>query len=106
MRELKKIFSKKKVLVTGHTGFKGSWLTLWLTQLEANVMGISIDHPTKPSHYQLLNLEKKIKSRKIDIRNLKLLKKTINSFKPDFIFHLAAQSMVKKSYKKTIENWH
>ena len=105
IKELTKTYYKKKVLVTGHTGFKGSWLTLWLNHLGANVMGVSIDHPTKPSHYKLLNLEKKIKSKKIDVRNFKLFKNAINKFKPDFIFHLAAQSMVKKSYTKTIETW-
>ena len=66
----KNIFKNKKVIVTGHTGFKGSWLTLWLTEIGANVLGVSKDIPTRPSHYQLLGLEKKIKSKKIDIQNL------------------------------------
>ena len=54
-----KIFKNKKIIVTGHTGFKGSWLTLWLHSLGAKVMGISKDIPTKPSHYELTNLKKK-----------------------------------------------
>ena len=54
-----KIFKNKKIIVTGHTGFKGSWLTLWLHSLGAKVMGISKDIPTKPSHYELINLKKK-----------------------------------------------
>ena len=78
-----KIFKNKKIIVTGHTGFKGSWLTLWLHSLGAKVMGISKDIPTKPSHYELINLKKKVKSKKIDIQNLKLLKKTFIEFKPD-----------------------
>ena len=98
-------FKNKKIIVTGHTGFKGSWLTLWLSEIGANVLGISKDVPTKPSHYKLLNLEKKIKSKKIDIQNLKKIKKTIKNFKPDYIFHLAAQSIVKKSYMNSIETW-
>jgi len=101
----KNIFKNKKVIVTGHTGFKGSWLTLWLTEIGANVLGVSKDIPTRPSHYQLLGLEKKIKSKKIDIQNLNEITKVISNFKPDFIFHLAAQSIVKKSYTNSIETW-
>ena len=55
---LKKTFRGKKVIVTGHTGFKGSWLTLWLTLLGAKVLGISLNNPTKPSHYKALNIKK------------------------------------------------
>ena len=101
----KKFFKNKKIIVTGHTGFKGSWLALWLHTLGAKVMGISNDIPTKPSHYQLIKLNKKIISKNIDVYNLHQLKKTINKFKPDFIFHLAAQSIVKKSYLNPIETW-
>ena len=100
-----KIFKNKKIIVTGHTGFKGSWLTLCLHSLGAKVMGISKDIPTKPSHYELTNLKKKVISKKIDIQNLKLLKKTFIEFKPDYVFHLAAQALVKKSYSKTLETW-
>ncbi len=102
---LEKVFKNKKVIVTGHTGFKGSWLTLWLTEIGANVLGVSKDIPTIPSHYELLGLGKKVKSKKIDIQNLKEIKKIIKTFKPDFIFHLAAQSIVRKSYSSTIETW-
>ena len=59
MKNNLKIFKNKKILITGHTGFKGSWLSLWLKSLGADVMGVSIDIPTKPSHFQLINLEKK-----------------------------------------------
>ena len=99
---LENVFRNKKVIVTGHTGFKGSWLTLWLTEIGANVLGVSKDIPTIPSHYKLLGLGKKVKSKKIDIQNLKEIKKIIKTFKPDFIFHLAAQSIVRKSYIRTI----
>ncbi len=102
---LERTFKNKKVIVTGHTGFKGSWLTLWLTTLGAKVLGMSNNIPTKPSHFKLLNIEKKINSKRVDIKNFKKVKKTINQFKPDFIFHLAAQSIVKKSYENTIETW-
>ncbi len=102
---IKNFFKNKKVIITGHTGFKGSWLTLWLQKLGAKILGISLGEPTYPCHFKMLNLEKKINSKKIDIRNLILLKKTIKNFKPDFIFHLAAQSLVKKSYLNPIDTW-
>ena len=95
-------FKKKTIIVTGHTGFKGSWLSLWLQILGAKVIGLSIDIPTKPSHFNAIKLKNKIKHHKIDIRNLKLLKKIINKYQPDFLFHLAAQSLVKKSYSDPV----
>ena len=103
--QIDKAFKNKKVIVTGHTGFKGSWLTLWLVEAGAKVLGMSKNIPTSPSHYELLELNKKIVSKKIDIQNLKKVKQTIKQFKPDFIFHLAAQSIVSKSYVNTIETW-
>ena len=89
-------YKNKKVLITGHTGFKGSWLALWLNLLGAKVIGVSLDTPTKPSHFVKLNLEKKIIDIKLDIRNLKKLQKIFKKYQPDFVFHLAAQSLVKK----------
>ena len=100
-----KLFKNKKVLVTGHTGFKGSWLTSWLVLLGAKVIGLSINIPTSPSHFNAINLKNKINHKKIDIRNLKLLKKTFKRYKPDFVFHLAAQSLVKRSYTNPIYTW-
>ncbi len=96
-------YKNKKVLVTGHTGFKGSWLTAWLLKLEANVIGISKDIPTHPSMYEELNLEKKIKHYREDLRNLSKVSKIIFDEKPDFLFHLAAQSIVSISYANPIE---
>ena len=101
----KKFFKGKKVLITGHTGFKGSWLALWMKLLGANVIGVSKDIPTIPSHISSINLSNKIKNIKINLSNLKKIKKIIVGQKPDFIFHLAAQSLVKKSYLDTIETW-
>ena len=68
---LKKIFKNKKVIVTGHTGFKGSWLTAWLKQLEANVMGISLGLPTSPSHFKVSKINQDIKDVRLDIRDKK-----------------------------------
>ena len=105
INKIKNIFHKKKILVTGHTGFKGSWLSFWLHLLGAKVTGVSIDVPTSPSHFNSLNLKNKIKHKKIDIRNLKKLKKAFKKFKPDYVFHLAAQSLVKKSYSDPVYTW-
>ena len=100
-----KFFKNKKIIVTGHTGFKGSWLSLWLQTLGAKVMGLSIDIPTKPSHFEAIKLKDRIIHKKIDIRNLKVLKKTIKKYQPDFVFHLAAQALVKKSYDNPVYTW-
>ena len=102
---LKKIFKNKKVIVTGHTGFKGSWLTLCLKYLGAEVLGISKNIPTKPSNFISSKVYKGIKSKKINIKDFKKVKKIINQFKPDFIFHLAAQSLVNTSYKDPRDTW-
>ena len=100
-----KLFKNKKVLVTGHTGFKGSWLTSWLVLTGANVIGISINIPTNPSHFEIIKLKNKINHKRIDIRNLKLLKKIFKKYQPDYVFHLAAQSLVKKSYSNPVNTW-
>ena len=100
---LKKIYSGKTVLVTGHTGFKGSWLSLWLDQLGAEVVGYSDKVPTAPSHHEILELD--LKSIAGDVRNLELLTKTVEDIKPDVVFHLAAQPLVRYSYKNPIETY-
>ena len=100
-----KLFKNKKVLVTGHTGFKGSWLTAWLLLLGAKVTGLSINIPSNPSHFKVTKLKDKINHKKIDIRNLRLLKKAFKKYQPDYVFHLAAQSLVKKSYSDSIYTW-
>ncbi len=92
------VFQNKKVLVTGNTGFKGSWLTSWLLACNADVYGYSIDIPSKPSMFETLKLEQKITHRYGDVRNEKELAEYVNHIKPDFIFHLAAQAIVSTSY--------
>ena len=101
-----KIFKNKKVIVTGHTGFKGSWLSLWLKILGAKVIGVSIYVPSDPSHFKAINLKKKIKHNTIDIRKLYLLKKIFKKYRPDYVFHLAAQAIVKKSYSDPLYTWN
>ena len=100
-----KIFKNKKIIITGHTGFKGAWLTFWLYILGAKIIGVSKDIPTKPSLFQALRLKKKIIDIRLDITNLSRLKKIFKKYQPDFVFHLAAQSLVKKSYNLPIETF-
>ena len=105
MQKILKNFKNKKVIITGHTGFKGSWLSLWLHMSGAKVLGISNEVLPNPSHFELVKLKKKIISINEDIRNLKKIKKIFKNFQPDFVFHLAAQSLVKKSYTDPITTY-
>ncbi|MCL5038063.1 MAG: CDP-glucose 4,6-dehydratase [Chloroflexi bacterium] len=88
----------KKVLVTGHTGFKGGWLSLWLESLGAEVIGYALAPDTEPSLFDMAVVGKGMTSVYGDIRDLDNLKKEINKHKPDIVFHLAAQSLVRRSY--------
>ena len=97
------IYNNKKVLITGNTGFKGSWLTAWLIKLGANIVGISKDIPTNPSIFKELKLENQIKYYKEDIRDLSKMIDIISDEKPNFLFHLAAQPLVLTSYTDPIE---
>ena len=106
MTNLKKKFYNKRIIITGHTGFKGSWLTFWLNSLGAKVMGISNNKKSKPSIFDVLQIKKKIKHKTLDIKEINKLKKLIKDYKPDYIFHLAAQALVKKSYKDPLNTFH
>lgn len=97
-------FKNKKVLITGHTGFKGSWLVYWLNLYGAKIVGISNNIPTNPSNFNANKIHKKCKNFFYDI-NDKKIKKIINNFQPHFIFHLAAQAIVSTSYKDPKETW-
>ena len=99
----KNIYKDKKVLITGHTGFKGSWLTVWLLKLGAQIVGISKDIPTTPSMFEELQIKGKIKHYQVDIRDLEKLSEVVLVEKPDFVFHLAAQPIVSTSYTNPIE---
>lgn len=94
------VYKGRRVLITGNTGFKGSWLTLWLIKLGANVLGYSLEPPTVPSLYETLNLKNEINQIIGDIRDFDKLLGTIKQFKPEIIFHLAAQPLVRRSYKE------
>jgi len=98
------IYKNKTVLVTGHTGFKGSWLVYWLNQMGSKVVGYSLEaSPTSPNHIELLDLD--IISIIGDIRDLNKLNQTFERYKPDIVFHLAAQPLVKLSYENPIETY-
>lgn len=88
----------RKVLVTGHTGFKGSWLATWLDQLGAQVAGFSLDLPTRPCNFEILGLQDHVRHYLGDIRDRTLLAQVIDEFQPSVIFHLAAQALVRRSY--------
>ncbi|MDC0933633.1 CDP-glucose 4,6-dehydratase [Arcobacteraceae bacterium] len=97
------IYKNKTVLVTGHTGFKGSWLVYWLNKIGAKVVGYSLEAPTNPNHIDLLDLN--TTSIIGDIRDLDKLNKTFEEYKPDIVFHLAAQPLVRLSYENPIETY-
>lgn len=97
------VYRERRVLVTGHTGFKGSWLTLWLSELGARVTGIARSPDTLPSHWQLLGL--RIDDRRQDIRDHDATMRVFDETRPEIVFHLAAQPLVRRSYRQPIETW-
>ncbi len=102
---LQNTFHNKTVLITGHTGFKGAWLTAWLKQLGAKVVGIALDPPSEPSHFASAQLASDMIDLRIDIRDCAALEAAIVDAQPDFVFHLAAQALVRRSYDNPVETW-
>ncbi|MDI6839410.1 MAG: CDP-glucose 4,6-dehydratase [bacterium] len=98
-------YKNKVVLVTGHTGFKGSWLSIWLKELGANVIGYALEPYTKDDNFVVTNLKEKITHIIGDVRDYKKLKAVFDKYKPEFVFHLAAQSLVIESYKNPRETY-
>ena len=99
------VFKDKKILITGHTGFKGTWLTAWLKLLGAEIVGISLDIVSDPSHFLEANLDDGIKDYRVDIRDREKVIEITKKERPDFIFHLAAQSLVRESYLNPVDTW-
>jgi len=97
------IYSGRRVLITGHTGFKGSWLALWLHELGAKVTGVALSPESKPDHWDLLRLP--IDDHRVDIRDMDALRHVFEASRPEIVFHLAAQSLVRRSYRDPLETW-
>ena len=102
MKEIAKFYKGKKVFITGATGFKGSWLSYILKNFGSKVYSYSLKPHTKPSNFNLLKLDKKINCIYKDVRDKKVLQRALKTIDPDIIFHLAAQPLVKKSYKEPL----
>jgi len=100
-----KYFKNKSVLITGHTGFKGSWLSIWLSHMGANVVGVSIDEPAIPSNFFSPVTKNVVDDYRLDIRDTESIRRLIEKVQPDFIFHLAAQALVRSSYENPLETF-
>jgi CDP-glucose 4,6-dehydratase len=92
-----------RVLITGHTGFKGSWLAYWLSELGADVSGIALDPDTEPNHWDQLSLA--VDEQRLDIRDADKVYAAVEKIRPEIVFHLAAQPLVRRSYRDPIDNW-
>jgi CDP-glucose 4,6-dehydratase len=103
--KLASYFNGAAVLITGHTGFKGGWLTLWLESLGADVIGYSLDPPSNPSFFLETGLSRKIIDLRGDIRDFNNFSRVIRKYHPDFVFHLAAQPLVRASYQNPHETF-
>lgn len=99
------VFRGRTVLVTGHTGFKGSWLSEWLVMLGARVVGVALPPNTSPALFDQLRLAERLEHHILDIREREMLKALVLESQPDFVFHLAAQPLVRRSYLDPIETW-
>lgn len=98
-------WQNKRVLVTGHTGFKGSWLTLWLQSMGANVCGVALAPPTAPALFELLDLATHMEHNVVDIRQYESVFQVMSAFQPEIIFHMAAQPLVRLSYQQPVETY-
>lgn len=98
-------WKNKRVFLTGHTGFKGSWLSLWLQEMGAVVQGYALAPPTSPSLYEIADVDQGISSTIADIRDYETLCTCISEFKPEIVFHMAAQPLVRLSYEKPLETY-
>ena len=103
MNQFAGTYRDRSVLITGHTGFKGSWLALWLDSLGAKVSGIALEPDTTPSHWKLLDLN--AVDMRIDICDAHAVRDALEQVRPEIVFHLAAQSVVRRSYRDPLATW-
>lgn len=101
----KNFWKAKKVLITGHTGFKGSWLSVWLNGMAANVTGYSLPPPTKPSLFEIAHLSEDMTSINGDVRDLEHLKSVVKDYQPEIVIHMASQTLVRYSYDNPLETY-
>lgn len=99
------LFQGKTVLITGHSGFKGGWLSVWMEQLGADVVGVSLPPPTRPSFFEICSVSDFVDDNFLDIRDKDCLAKCMQDVDPDFVFHLAAQPIVRRAYADPHECW-
>ena len=100
---LERVFKGKTVLITGHTGFKGSWLSIWLANLGAKVVGVSIDTLSSPSNFSISMVKDVVDDRRVDVKDCNAIRLLIQEVQPDFVFHLAAQALVRFAYNNPVE---
>ena len=105
MNRTRGFWKGRKVFVTGHTGFKGSWLCLWLERLGADVTGYALPPPTRPSLFRACRVEEGLRSVRGDVRNAAFLKRCLRNSAPEVVFHLAAQPLVRRSYAAPAETF-
>jgi CDP-glucose 4,6-dehydratase len=98
------VYASRRVLVTGHTGFKGSWLTFWLRAIGANVSGLALDPDTTPAHWSLLALDD-VPDHRVDLRDANAVRGVLEKVRPDIVFHLAAQPLVRRSYRQPADTF-
>ena len=103
MTLFKDTYRGRRVLITGHTGFKGSWLALWLQELGATITGIALPPNTSPNHWDLIAVD--VADRRLDIRDSDNVRKAVFDSRPEIVFHLAAQPLVRRSYRDPLETW-
>lgn len=103
VKQFNDIYRDRKILLTGHTGFKGSWLSCWLSRLGAKVTGLSLPPETNPNHWGLL--ENSVSDLRGDIRNIPVVQDAVHRAQPEIVFHLAAQPLVRRSYRDPLESW-
>ncbi len=106
MISFRSVYQSKKIAIIGNTGFKGSWLTVWLLELGAEVYGISNNIPTEPSHFKAARLDDRIRYIEADIRDAERMQRLFHQIQPDFVFHLAAQALVRRSYQEPLLTFH